>query len=405
MAITYQGAIDLSSQSEQFIKMYGPGAFDIYDADTIVMGSLPKTFRHQGESFKKTINLSYGGGRGFGSLPTPSQWLSKRVSFARKKMYYRARLDREALYASKSGGAVEELFKQVARTGPTSFRNMIECALFAPHATSGAAVVGSGKLGTVTAVVNADPVFTLTLANDFKAANFEIGDLVNIETGNSELFEVQAITPATKQIQVERVSGVQVPANTDEIFLQNSEDLAVLGLNSVCDFAAGQTLYGVAHQYRYAPTRVDCAGALTIAKMEDVILEMGEMTGEGPDLIIMNREQWPELTGLLEGDKRYDVTMPKRDIKGHLGFKGLVFVHPYGVANVHISRYCDSGRMYFINTNRWELMHSQGFGWFQDSGSVFLTRPDDDELEVRYGGYGETFFHAPTYFGLLHSIT
>lgn len=407
MAITYEGAIDLVSQSNQFIHQYGPGAFDIYDAETLVMASLPKTFRHQGDAFLKTINLSFGGGRGYGTLPTPSQWLSARITFARKKAYYRGRLDREALYASKGGGAVEELFKQVARIGPMSFRNMQECALFAPYTAPGTVVTGSGLLGTVTGVVNADPVFTLTIANDFKAANFEIGDLVHIETGNTELFEVQAITPGVPPsgtIQVERIAGVQVPAPTDQIFLQGSEDLAILGLDSVTDFVAGDSLYGVAHQYRYAPTRVNCAGALTIARMEEVVLGMGEMTGEGPDIIVMNREDWPTLTALMEGDKRYDVTMPKRDIKGHMGFKGLTFVHPYGVAQVHLSRYCTRKRMYFINSNRWELMHSQGFGWFQDSGSVFLTRPDDDELEVRYGGYMETFFHAPTYFGLLFNI-
>ncbi len=404
MPTTYQGSADLTTQSNQFLKIYAPGAFDIYDASTPALGFLRKTFNHVGSDFNVTINLSFGGGRGFGSLPTPSNWLSERVSFARKKAYYRARIDREALMASKDGGAVRELFRQIATVGPRAFAGMIEYALFAPYATNGSnQVVGSGKLGTLTAVSGSNP-YTCTLGNDFKAANFEVGDIVHVETGNSDLFEVQGVDPDNSQVTLFRTSGTQVPLATDEIFLENSEDLAILGYKSMTDFTSGDTLYGVSHQYRFAPgAYVNGSSGDLEDHILDAILEIGETTGEAPDKGYISRNRWSGLAQAMDVDKRYNVAGPMRDIKGHFGFKGIEFVHPYGVTMLHLSRYQETDEVELINTRRQELKHARGFGWFRDSGSIFLTRPDDDELEVRYGGYPE-LFSIPTYHGQIHSL-
>ena len=194
--------------------------------------------------------------------------------------------------------------------------------------------------------------------------------------------------------------------STDEVFTENSEDNAVFGINSLAEFASGDTLYGVDWQYRFAPTRVNQGGALTIAKMDEVCLTMGEVTGEGPNLIVCNREQWADLAALVEGDKSYDMIpgVNKSEVQGVFGAKTLVHVTPYGPVNIILSRYVPAGKMYFLNTNWLELMHSQGFGWFRDGGSIFLVRPDDDQLETRYGGYGQ-LFGIPTYVGQLYGIT
>lgn len=405
MAVTYKGPMTLTSQSAAFEKKYAPRAVEVYEVNSPVMSILPMEYNHQGESFNKTLYLSLGGGRGAGTLPTPSQYLTKRVSVQRKKVYNRHFIEREALYASKGGGAVDELFARLAVAVPQSHANMTERALFAPYATSSNAVVGSGKLGTLTAVTGSNP-YTVTLANDFKAANFEVGDIVNIETANTDDFEIQAIDTANKQLTVERVSGSQVPVATDEVFLQNSEDLDIIGLQSVVDFVSGDTLFGVANSYRFAPYRKNMSGALTLAAMEEAMLQIGTLTGEGPTDIIVPVDLWSTVSTLVGGaNKRYIISKGQKKVEGLGGYSSLAVTTPYGDAAIHVSRFADADRVYFVNSKHWVMKHAQGFGFFKDTGSVFLARPDDDQLEIRFGGYKELFVDSPAYFGVIYGIT
>lgn len=405
MAISYIGAYDLTKMSNDFLRKYGKGGLELYDSKTVVLSQIKKTFDHTGEAFYDRVDLSLGGGVGSNSLPTATNWDTAQLRIPRKSMYYRTRVQREAIYASKDQGAFTDTMRRLAKRGPSSFARNVERAMFADYATDGSNnVVGSGILGVASGVVDADPVFTLTIATGFRAANFEVGDVINIEAGNTDQFEVQSIDTAATEVVVERNSGTQVPVATDELFMQGSEDTDILGITSLCDFVSGDNLYGEAHGYRWGPTRKDASSAgITVERMDEVVLEIDEITGQGIDLIVCHQTQWRKLSAQLQDLKRYTKLEPKSAVKGHTGFKGIEYVHPSGMAPVVTSRFCQPDRMYFLNTNFLELKHSGGFGWFADDRTIFLREADSDSYEARYGGYME-LFGIPTFQGVLYNL-
>lgn len=406
MATTYEGTWNLTTQSKNFKKKYGPGGIELYDARNPALSQVKKTFDHTGEEFQDKLDMSLGGGVGGGSLPVASNHQIRRVEFARKKQYYRARIDRESIYASKDGGAFSDGLKELAKKGPMVFSNFIEKQLFLPKAVVSNALVGGGVLGTIaTSGVSGSNPYTLTLS-DFKAANFEIGNIVNIESGNTDRFEVQGIDVANSTITVYRTSGSQVPAQTDTIFDQGNENNGILGIEGNLSFASGNTLYSEAHGYRYEPgsnTNASSAG-ITVELMDQVTQDIDQKVGEGIDLIITSHVQWRKLSAQMEDQKRYSMVQPMRaGVTGHAGFKGLEYSGPNGGATIIASRFCDSDKMYFLNRSKMNLKHTRGFGWFDDDGVVFMREADADSYEARFGGYME-FFMIPTYGGRLHSL-
>lgn len=394
MATDYQGNYTLSNQAKNFKIKYGNGSVELYDAATPLMSQIKKTFNHTGEKFQDKLDASLGGGVGGGTLPKASQYQLRRIEFARKKQYYRAGIDREAIYASKDGGAFDEQFRTLAARGPKTFNRFIETQLFLPKATSSTAIVGGGVLGVIaTSGVSGSNPYTLTIDN-FKVSNFEIGDLLNIESGNTDLFEVQGVNEAAGTIVVFRNTGSQVPAQTDELFHQGNEDNGILGLEGNLNFASGETLYGEAYGYRYQPgANIDANGAgINSEFFDEASLSVHKLNGGTIDTIIGSHIQWRKFAATLEGDKRYVNLKPVSNIKGHPGFKGIEYVSPNGQATFIISRFCDDDKVYLFDKSKLELKHTRGFGWFDDDGTVFMREADSDSYEARFGGYMELYF-------------
>lgn len=403
---TYEGTYNLTTQQKNFKIKYGQGGLDLYDGSTPALSQTRKTFDHSGEKFQDKIDASIGGGVGGGSLPVASNHQLRRVEFARKSQYYRARIQREAIYASKDGGAFSDSLKELAKRGPLTFGNFIEKQLFLPKAVSSNALVGGGVLGTIAASgVSGSNPYVLTLS-DFKAANFEVGNIVNIETGNTDRFEITAIDTSAGTITVARTSGSQIPAVTDTIFDQGNENNGILGIEGNLSFASTNTLYGETYGYRYQPgANVSGASAgVTTELMDQVTTEIDKLCGTANiDTIYTSHVQWRKIAAQHEDLKRYSVEPMNKNLKGLLSFPALEYVGPSGVAKIMASRFVDNDKMYFINSSKTEMKHARGFGWFDDDGTVFMREADLDSYEARFGGYME-YYMIPTFHGRLHTL-
>jgi len=415
MAITHIGAYSSTTQSNYFLQVYGPASFDIYETKFEATSQIAKTFDHVGNQFEDLIPASLGGGVGSKTLPTPSNHETLRIKFGRAKMYYRAKVDREAVFAGVGDGAFEDTMKVLGQRGPLTFSWNIERALWAPYLANGTskAVEGSGILGTATAVSGTNP-YTITMANDFLQGRFEIGNVVNIATDTelratggvgADEFEIQQVLPATSQIVVERNGGTQAPATNDIVAMQGSYANDILGIVSSAELASTDNIYTVTSAYRWAPQRKNAGGAgITVEDMDEVVLGMADTVGEGISEVFVPSLQWRKISAQLGDLKRYAMVPPRKAVEGQLGFRGLEYVHPRGTAPILISRFIPTDRIFFTNLKMAVMKHTKGFGWFRDTaGSIWFPYEEEDALQARFGGYQE-FYSPPSFVGQLYNL-
>ena len=397
----------LTSASDYFKRKFGPASFFTYDSKTPFLMRLKKTYNWSGKQFEDLVPLSQGGGIGASdgtSLPRASVWNVDRAVFDPARMYARTKIDRLAIYSSKNEGAFVDSLKENVRRTVEAFSRNTERAIF--NDLNSGQTAGSGQLGVIdSGGVSGTNPYTLTLTSaSFKEANYEEGDVVNIETGNSDEFEITAVDPTNLTITVSRVSGTQVPAASDSIYMQGSEDNDILGLKGIVDATSGN-LYTIPVGRRWQSTQVAASGGLTSELMDEVVLELERKCGKMPDYIVTSHLQWRRLSALLEDGKRYEMVGPRnKELEGKVGFKSLVYGGPTGDIKIMRSRFVEDDRMYFINSNHCELKHMGGFGWFTDDGTVFLRENDRDSYEARFGGYME-LWAPPTFHGVITGLT
>jgi len=408
MAITYQGAANFANTtSDYFLQVYDNSSKDIYDSTFPYLSMVKKTHNHVGNQFEALFSLSLAGGTGSGVLPEPTQHQTKRVKIGRKSMYYRQKVDRQTLMAGVGDGVFEDMAALMAKRGPLSFSWNMERAMWAPHAIDGSSnVVGSGKLGTITAVSGTNP-YTLTIANDWLTARYEVGSLVNIKTGNTAQFEIQSILPDSTQITVERIGGSQVPAGTDEIFMQGSEDNDPIGVYGAAELASGESIYTQAHAWRWQPTRLNANSAgITTELIDELVHGMVDMAGReaAPTHLWCHSTQWRKIAAQMEDTKDIQMIPPRRKVEGVLGFSSLSYKHPYGEAPIMVSNFIPKDDLIAIRMSKAEIMHAPGFGWMKDTaGTIWFPYQEEDALQGRYGGYMEHVL-PPAYVAQLHTL-
>lgn len=400
----------LTAASDYFKVKYGPASFNTYDSKTPFLGRVKKTYGWSGSQFEDLVPLSQGGGVGATdgtALPAAAVWKHDKAVFDAARMYARAKIDRLAIYASKNDGAFVDSLKEVVRRSVEAFSRNTERALFNDLKSDNS--VGSGRLGTIDGVVTgsgttADPYVCTISAATFKEANWEEGDVVNVESGNTDPFEVYAIVPSTRKVSLVKRSGGQIPADTDEIFMQHSEDKDILSVKGICDATSG-SLYTIPVGRRWQAYQKAAAGGLTTELMDEVVLEIERKCGQMPDSIWTSHKQWRRLSALLEDQKRYEVLGPRnKKLEGKVSWKSLVYGGPSGDINIMRSRFIEDDRMYFLNSRYCEIKHMQGFGWFSDDKTVFLREADADGYEARFGGYMELWM-PPTFHGVITGLT
>lgn len=394
----------LSSATNLFKIKYGKLSENVYNSANVLLARTKKSYDFVGKQKFIPVPFGFKGGVGSGTLPKTGTADYEDAILVRKKVYARAEIDRESIKAAMNdeGAFVRQTKHEVEKTVESYMRNMSRI-LFG---------CGDGKLGVIDAggvVDNGGGNYTLTIsAASWKEANWEERDLVNIETGNTDLFCVDSVDASAKEITVTRVTGSQVPTDADEVFMQGSEDNDPMGLKgaltpSDCGITS---LYSIpVAKRRWQAAVKDAGGAgLTEDLMNEVMLNVEKQSGKTPNLIITSYTQYRKLLALLESKKEYTVEPRSPELKGKISFKAIAYTSTRGEIPVLPERFCEDDRMYFLNDNQISILHAPDFGWFDDDGTVFLRLADTDAFEARYGGYLEVHI-VPSFHGVLKNLS
>jgi len=409
---TLNDSFNLTSASAIFKRKYDTNSVQVVKAVNPLQSQLGMKFGFTGEidGYRQYVQLSAGGGIGFGSgansaLPTATQPSRVQKALSRKKIYYRSRIDGEAIDASTDEGAFVAGLAEEAARGPKGFSRLIETSLFAVKATDGSSNVVSGAWGTVGSVTGTDPyVVTLGLSGD--ARKFQTGDIVNVETGNSDKFIVTDVAVKAGTITISRQTGSQIPVATDEIFIENGEDNGVISIDGVTGLASGESLYGISYRQNYEPgAYIDASSTgLNVEKLDEACLDIEDLTQEGVDTIITSFDQWRKLSASSQDMQRINVGPKGLDaVAANLGFSSLKYHGPKGDAVIMRSKYCADAKCYLINSRRASMRYAKKPQWKTLDGSVFLREANIDSYEARYGAYGE-LDTIPTFHGQIYDL-
>lgn len=395
------GQFNLTNATNLFKIKYGKLSENTYNSANVLLARVKKDFNFTGKRMDVAVPVSFAGGVGSGSLPTPNVASIEDAVIQSKKMYSVIQIDREAIKASSNNeGAFVELTKYSVQKGVESWMRNMSRALF----NNGTAALGqfSGNAaGTATA-----PVLTITAAS-WKEANWEEKDYVNVNTLSS-VFEVVSVDPSTLQVTLSRISGsddlTAIGVGTHTVYMQNSKDNDPSGLKGVLDATSG-SLYGITVQRRWkAGAQIAAAGAgLTPDLMNQTMLEIQRKCGKVPNLIITSFTQYRKLLNVLEDQKQYIVEPRSPELVGKVSFRGVEFMSSAGPVGVFPERFCEDDRMYMLNDNYITIHHRPDFGWFDDDGSVFLRTASSDAYEARYGGYLEAYI-VPSFHGVITGL-
>jgi len=391
MASNLQQALDLTEATNLYKTKFGKRSENAYNSANVLLGRVRKSFSFTGKKMEFPIPLSFQGGVGAGTLPEANVAEYEDINFTASKVYAVTRYDREAIKAAMSdeGAFFRATAENVDKT-VEAFNRWMSIILHGD---------GDGALGVIASggvVDNGSGNYTLTIDGDTSMFNFSKRDFVNIETGNTDLFEVESIDVSARTVTVQRSSGgSQVPAAADEIFMQGSEDAVPQGIGGVTTASSG-TKYGVSIADPFISSSIAAGGSgVTPDLLNQIMLEVEEASGQTPNLLLCSYTQYRKILNQLEDQKRYPIEPRAQNLKGKIQFSGVEFMSTQGSVPIVPDRFCPRDRVYALNDNHIEIYHRPGFGWFDDDGTVFLRVADDDKYEARYGGYMECFINPP----------
>lgn len=388
---------NLQDLSDLFKIKYGKLSENTYNSSNVLLARIKKSYDFVGKQKDMPVPLSFAGGVGSYVLPKANTGKVDTATITAKKMYAVCEIDRESIKAaSQSEGAFVEMTKFSVQKTVESFMRNLSRAIFND---------GSGALGTIDVggVSGAGPWDVVISEATWKEANFEEKDFVNLSGGISSLFEITAVTPSTRTVELTLIDGAHTPVAGDVIYMQNSKDKDPSGLKGIIDATSGN-LYTIPVQRRWkAGAQIAAGGAgLTTDLMNEAMLDIQRASGKVPDLIMTSYTQYRKLLNILEDQKQYCLDPRSPELVGKISFRGLEFMSAAGPVGVFVDRFIEDDRMYFFNSNFMELCHRPDFGWFDDDGSVFL-RTAGDSYEARFGGYMELYC-PPSFHGKIDGL-
>lgn len=369
---------------------------DLFFFDNELLKRIPveEGFTGTDEEVLRTTSLM--GGYGFGStMPRVNESGNIRPRLEAKKYYVRALLDTESMAAAMdSKGAFHNLVERVKEDIRRGIDQGLALALF--HG----AADGDLQLATIASsgVSGSDP-YTLTLT-EAPGHKFHVKQILNIGTGDTDAFEVTAVDEANLQITVDRVTGTQIPADADEIYLQGSEDSAFTGLagasaqsgtlNNVTISEANAWIMNLATKTGESPDE---------NMLYEELINVKDKCGEYPNLIVCSKVQFLKIAEFL-ADKRV-----LNDLSDKMGHGALSILGPNGPIEVIWDRLMPADRIYLLNTKRIKLRKRPMSGLVEHGGSVLIPNyvVDDDSFLIQYRCYGN-FFIEPRFHGVIDAL-
>ena len=406
---TDNGKFNMEDASALFKIKYEKLSENIYNSANILLGRCKKSYNFVGSQLEIAVPQSFAGGVGSGKLPAASKAKYGKAIIQAKSLYARVTIDRQTIKASlKDEGSFVRATKEVVKKGVESYmRNLSRC-LFSD---------GTGELGTVSAGTG---TAVLTIS-DFKEANFEEGDLVDIEekvtaTGAKSMvaegLEIIAVDVDLGKITLS-ASVTQTSGSTlNSVVMQNSKDNDPQGLAKALKkfdstISPAEKLYNIDKDRRWSASVVEASSAsISTDLLNKVMLKVEKKCGKAPNLLVCSYTQFEKILNILEDQKRYQVNT-RAGIKSKSGadisFSGVEFMSTSGPVGIFPERFADEDKVYALNDNHIHIHHRPDFGWFDDDGTVFLRQADLDGYEARYGGYLEIYIN-PAFQGVIEDL-
>ena len=418
MAMGHERLFDLAEASALFKIKYEKLSENVYNSANVLLGRVKKSYNFTGKQLQITIPQSFSGGVGSGTLPKANTAIYSEAIIKAKKMYATVEIDRETIKAALADeGAFVRATKEVVKKAVESFNRNLSRALFND---------GSGKLGTTVAssadgldedgavtTVAGDIVSTSVEISDFKEANWEERDLVDLVTSVAgtgaqgvEVLEVQPDALPNPKI-ILKGNHTTTLASSVSIFMQGSENNDPEGLKGVLDATSGKK-YEVDIKRRFQAVQEDAlTGAVSTDILNKVMLKIKKSCGKSPNLIVCSFKQYEKILNLLEDQKQYTV-QTRSGLKSKSGadisFSGVEFMSIDGPIGIFPERFIEDDRIYLLNDNHIHMYHRPDFGWFDDDGTVFLRKHDSDAYEARYGGYLQCYIN-PNFHGVISNLS
>lgn len=391
---------NLTDQSALFKTKFGKLSENAYNSANVLLGTIKKEYQFVGEDMKVAVPTFFAGGVGSGSLPTANPASAAKATILAKKVYAVTEIDREALKASQGNeGAFVEAMKWNVQKTVEAFNRNASRILFGD---------GTGALGSFSGNATGtptNPIITITSAS-WVEGHWEENDYVNVNTLTS-VFRIDAVNPNTRVINLTRISGsddlTTIGAGTHTVYMQGSRNNDPLGLKGVCDATSG-TLYNVTVGRRWQSIQIAAGGAgISEDIMNELVVKQVERCGKAPKVLITSYTQYRKIMNFLEDKKIYKVEPRAENLKGKIAFSGVEYITDAGPIGIFADRMCPADRMYGVNTDFIHAHHRPDFGWFDDDGTVFLRKHNDDAYEARYGGYYQNYI-IPTFQGVVTGL-
>lgn len=400
MGTNLQANFDQTEAANLFKTDFKEYAEAVYNTDMLLWGQIDKPVM-TGKQTTFPVPFGYQGGGGFGNIPEANVADYQDVVFSHKKLYASSRIARDAIASSMSSkGAFVKAMQETVDKTVEMMEWLYSFTLFgngdgiAGTIKSSAGVTDNGG-GSYSVIIGAD-------ATEFKEANFEERLFYNIGSGNTDLFECTAVVAATRTVTFQRqAGGTNVPANSDNIYIQGGQSSAPEGLKKVCD-ATSSTLYDVTVGRRWQSYQVDNASAaIDYALLNDCVAQNQKKVGKKNMIktCVTSYIQMAKLMNASEDHKRYTLTNMKPKGKGFdavAGFDGIQVMTPNGAISVFPEKFCEDDRFYGLNPSFIKAFTMPKSGWATDDGTTYLRVADEDNYEARYAWYGQIYI-APTY--------
>ena len=268
---------------------------------------------------------------------------------------------------------------------------------------------------------------TRLVISDFKEANFEERDLVQISDGavtgtdsdslkQTELFEIDEVSLEAGHegpVIASNVASSKVAAN-DHVIMQGSLNNDPQGLKALTNELATDKLHSVTRDRRWSAEVIDKSSLadsdagkkISTDLMNEMMLKIKKKCGKSPNLIICSYTQYEKILNMLESKKQFNVNTRaglKSKSGADISFSGVEFMSIDGAVGIFPERFIEDDRIYFLNDAHIHIYHRPDFGWFDDDGTVFLRKAGEDEYEARYGGYPEVYMN-PCFHGVIKGL-
>lgn len=397
------------TESALFKTAYGKHNAKAFNQRSPLYGRIKKKTNFKGKDMVSSIRLSYGGGRGSGKLPRASRALYKQITLKTRKLYHRLSIDNETFEASKSTvGAFVNMAKEPMEVARIAFSNLLERQIVLGD-LNGTGLLMTSPQATRSGTTAVTSPFELTMTAGDIAESLEEGDVCDLVHGsNTVVAEVTKVTEgATPKVSFTRLDGASgtIAANANvAVYLQNSKDAELSGLQGVLTATSG-TYKGIAIGRRwqsYQDTNGGTARDLTKSLLNKAVLQIVKRCGEVPSVIMCNHKQYIALLDLFEDIKRVQIPARAKALKGQVGYGALEYVSAQGTIPVIFNRYVPEDQIYLLNEDKIELVSRAAPQWFDRDGTVFL-REDEDSYEARYGCYSDLFIQ-PFYQGIITDL-